>query len=362
MKPFAIIAALGAVMFASAAAQEVEQVTVGEATDYGIRYSLPQTELRVSVTATCTTVKAGQFAAFAEKLLGIVDAPQEDLTTWEVSDLKLDAVAVADTSRMYHITFSGGAMPTFYLTKDGMLWSINRGPDQVRQAAPPAVPAKAAVRKPVVMTEEMLRAGSKAKQAEVMARQIFRIRESRMDLLTGEADNVPKDGAAYQLVMDNLDAQEQACLEYFTGESVTTTQTRTYTYVPTGDVKDHVLFRFSQHYGLLDADDLSGRPYTLAVKVTEDNREVPQPVDGKKKKSPVLMGFASGKGGQGIAYLLPGKAHVSVLQGRTLVAEADYTMGQLGRVERLQSSYFTDKKRAASAEFNPQTGAIRIYE
>ena len=342
-------------MFASAAAQEVEQVTVGEATDYGIRYSLPQTEVRVSVTATCTTVKAGQFAAFAEKLLGIADAPQEDLTTWEVSDLKLDAVAVADTSRTYHISFSGGAMPTFYLTKEGMLLSINRYPEGERKAMPVA-PAQVnpAPRKVNIFTEDLLRAGSKAKQAEVAARQIFRIRESRMDLLTGDSDNAPKDGAAYQLLMDNLDAQEQAYLALFVGESVTTTSVRTYAYTPSGNTQGEVLFRFSRHFGLLDADDLSGVPYTVSVAVTEDNRDVPQP-DAKKKGK-------SGKGGQGIAYLLPGKAHVSVLQGRTLVAEADYTMGQLGRVERLQSSYFTDKKRAASAEFNPQTGAIRIYE
>lgn len=352
MKLFPIIATLVAFSGMSAPAQEVRKVTVGETTDFGVRYSLPQTALRITVTATCTAVKAGPYAAFAEKLLGITDAPQDDQTTWEVSELRLDAVGVADTSRTFHIAFGGSVMPTFYLTRDGLLWSVNRQPEGVLPATPTPTPAPASVRKPVAMTEEMMHAGSKAKQADAAARQVFRIRESRMDLLTGETDNVPKDGAAYQLVMDNLEAQEQAYLELFAGEKTVTTQTRTYTFVPMGEVTGEVLFRFSQHFGLLDADDLSGQPYTLAVRVTEDNREAPQP-EGKKKSAPK---------GQGIAYVLPGKAHVTVRQGRTSLVEGDYRMGQLGRVERLPASYFTDKKHPASAEFSPLTGAIQVFE
>ena len=47
-----------------------------------------------------------------------------------------------------------------------------------------------------VFSEELLMAGSTAKQAEVAAKQIYRIRESRMNILTGDADNLPPDGEA----------------------------------------------------------------------------------------------------------------------------------------------------------------------
>ena len=59
-------------------------------------------------------------------------------------------------------------------------------------------------------------AGSTSRQAEVAAKQIYRIRESRLDILTGEADNLPPDGDAMKLVIQQLEAQEQALSQLFT--------------------------------------------------------------------------------------------------------------------------------------------------
>ena len=60
-----------------------------------------------------------------------------------------------------------------------------------------------------VFSEELLMAGSTAKQAEVAAKQIYRIRESRLNILTGEADNLPPDGEAMKLVIQQLEEQEK---------------------------------------------------------------------------------------------------------------------------------------------------------
>ena len=60
------------------------------------------------------------------------------------------------------------------------------------------------------MSEELLMAGSTAKQAEVAAKQIYRIRESRMNILTGDADNLPPDGEAMKLVIQQLEEQEKS--------------------------------------------------------------------------------------------------------------------------------------------------------
>ena len=60
-----------------------------------------------------------------------------------------------------------------------------------------------------VLSEELLMAGSTAKQAEVAAKQIYRIRESRLNILTGEADNLPPDGDAMKLVIEQLEQQEK---------------------------------------------------------------------------------------------------------------------------------------------------------
>lgn len=46
------------------------------------------------------------------------------------------------------------------------------------------------------MTEEILIAGSTAKMAELVAKEIYNIRESKNSLTRGQADYMPKDGAA----------------------------------------------------------------------------------------------------------------------------------------------------------------------
>ncbi|KAI4367809.1 hypothetical protein C825_000006 [Parabacteroides sp. ASF519] len=68
-----------------------------------------------------------------------------------------------------------------------------------------------------VFSEELLMAGSTARQAEVAAKQIYRIRESRLNILTGDADNLPPDGEAMKLVIQQLEEQEKALTNLFTG-------------------------------------------------------------------------------------------------------------------------------------------------
>lgn len=339
-------------------AQEVQKVQVGDNQNFGITYSLPYTAVKVQATAVCTQIQAGIFAPYAEKFLGITDAVQADQTDWQITQVTLQPEALPDSSRTYHILFNEkGYLPTFYFTDAGCLWSINQEPQQV--AAVDEGVAEASANKPKnsmsavdVVNEELLRAGSRAKQAEIAARAIFRIRESRLNLLTGEVDNLPADGASFQLVLDNLEAQEAAYMELFTGKQTVTTVTRSFDYVPLQAVKNQVLFRFSRHFGFTDADDLSGEPYLITVNVKEDLRSVPAVVDVKARKKAAQTG---------IAYAVPGKAQLLLTcQGRTL-GEGEWQLGQLGHVEFLPVNQFTNRKAPTKAQFNALTGAIQLF-
>lgn len=355
-KIFAIII-LG-VGIASLEAQQVRKVAIDEHTGTGITYSLPKNEIVVTVEAICTKVKAGIYAPFAEKYLGMTDVPLDDLTMWEIKGIGIKSVARPDTSRTFHIEITDrGAVPTFYLTEDGRLWGINEEPRPVATDAsePVAEEAPKKTLTPVqVMNEELLKAGSRTKQAEIAARQIFRIRESRLNLLTGEVDNLPADGASFQLVLDNLGAQEKAYLALFNGEKESKTVSREFRITPSDPIEKEILFRFSSHYGFADVDDLGGEPFFVSLSILEDNRIEPVPVDPKAKKKTVER--------QGIAYLLPGKAKLSLqFRGKNMASE-DLQLGQFGRVEQLPATRFSDKKNPVKAIFNPNTGAISVYE
>lgn len=347
-----ILACLG---ISTLSAQEVVRVSVGDNQNYGITYTAPALRVKVKVSARCTTIKAGIFAPYAEKYLGLTDVPMEDQVAWEVASYELETETVADTSRTFHINFSDKVLPpTFYLGPQGQLLGINRAPEIVSvEETPMEVPAepKAEMHAANVMNEELLKAGSRSKQAEIAARQIFRIRESRLNLLTGDVDNLPADGASFQIVMDNLAAQEAAYMELFTGVKTTTSVFRQFIYLPTGEANS-ILFRFSRHFGFVDADDLSGEPYRLSVSITEDKRKVPVQLDAKGKPKPQATG---------IAYIVPGKAKVSLsYKGKELKSE-EWSMSQFGHVEHLSSTQFTNKKAPSSALFDSQTGAIELF-
>lgn len=348
-----ILAAFIALLAASAPAQQIEQVTIGDNFNYGLTYSLPKTVLQFTVKARCTKTIAGRYAMYAEKFMGLQDVALTDQTLYEISNIRMESQEQADATRTYHISFSEkGALPTFYLTEQHTLWAINQKPELPEPEMPALLdPGKTLQYRPTdVMTSEMLKAGSKSKQAELIAQEIFSIRESRSELIRGEADNVPNDGKQLQLMLDNLAAQEEALMSFFVGTTTTTETSRTFTYVPDEAVDRQLLFRFSSELGFVDDDDLAGSPYYISVSVLEDNRM--EEMDPKAKK----------KLEKGIAFCVPGKVQIKVFTPAIQLCQGDVSVAQFGHVEQLPQAQFTDKKKPCSALFVPSTGAIRLFD
>ena len=100
---------------------------------------------------------------------------------------------------------------------------------------------------------------SSAKMAELVAKEIYSIRESKNALLRGEADNMPKDGAQLKLMLDNLNQQETAMTEMFSGKIKKEPKTFTIRLTPK-EMKDEVAFRFSRKLGVVANNDLAGEP------------------------------------------------------------------------------------------------------
>ena len=153
---------------------------------------------------------------------------------------------------------------------------------------------------------------------------------------------MPKDGASLQLVIDNLNQQEQAMTEMFTGINDREDQVFTVRLSPEEGLKDRIAFRFSEKLGILTPDDLAGEPIyvNLTSKTALGTQE-----EGK------------GKQPKGVLYNIPGKANVSVsFEGKT-VFEEELPVTQLGYTEVLTDGLF-DKKVNTRVVFNPNTGAI----
>lgn len=321
-----------------------------KANNFGITYSLPKTSLIVEAEVTKVTCKAGPYYQYAEKYLAVQDAIAEDAVYYELGKVRLINRGVPDPDNTYIVEFKPGTMaPYAYLTEDGLLCSINTEYVPAEEKAEKkAVAAKQGAAQNSVLSEELLMAGSTARQAEVAAKQIYRIRESRMDILTGEADNLPPDGEAMKLVIQQLEAQEQTLSHLFTGTTEKTTDLYEVSIIPSDELDKEVIFRFSKQLGIVDADDLGGAPVYMNLIATERAPQL-EPKEAEKKEKSL----------KGIIYNVPGKAKVEITMGKRTLYKGEAQITQFGTQEGLAPVMFEDKKAPVKISFYPETGAIK---
>ena len=168
-----------------------------------------------------------------------------------------------------------------------------------------------------------------------------------MDILTGEADNMPADGESLRIIIEQLDQQEQALSSMFTGTTSIEYTTKRIKFTPTTDITNQVVMRFSEHLGFVDTNDLCGAPIYLSVTITERGQ---YPLDNKGVIKKVPKGA--------LAYNIPGKANMTLqFEGETL-AYKELNVAQLGVVFGLDPSLLTHKKQPTFVIFDPTTGGI----
>ena len=331
----------------------VEKKIAMKSNGFGVTYSLPKTSLVVTAEVTKVTCKAGPYYKYAEKHLGVKDAVMSDHVYYELNKVYLQNKGIPDEENTYIVDFKPKTVPPFVsLTDDVLLSAINADYTPTESVVAVAKRSAQAAEKalaPAVMTEELLMAGSVTRQAEVAARQIYKLRESRMDILSGEADNMPPDGEAMKIVLQQLTDQEQALTALFVGEKRRKTTFHEAHIVPQqDDIDREVLFRFSEKLGILDADDLGGTPICLTLHAT-DRAPALDPKEAEKKE----------KSMKGIIYNVPGKADARIEMGDEQLYRGEVQVVQFGTHETLAPVMFEDRKAPIKILFYPETGAIK---
>lgn len=351
MKNLIIIASLLLSLPLSGQTKVVKKNAV-KANNFGITYSLPKTTLVVEAEVTKVTCKAGPYYKYAEKYLGVKDAVTEDKVYFKLGKIHLINKGIPDENNTYIVEFKNGTVaPYAYLTEDGLLCSINAAYEPEENTTHDSSNTSAPLPKVTdasVFSEELLMAGSTAKQAEVAAKQIYRIRESRLNILTGEADNLPPDGEAMKLVIQQLEEQEKALTNLFTGICTNEKSDYEVTVVPFDNLEKEVLFRFSSQLGIVDADDLGGAPVYMDLTAIERAPALDAKEAEKKAKSL-----------KGIVYNVPGKARIEISMNKKTLYKGEAQITQFGTQEGLAPVMFEDKKAPVKVYFYPETGAIK---
>lgn len=333
-------------------AQETTKLTAAKHNKFGLIYSLPRTQIEIDALVTKTTVKAGPFYKYAERFLGTPATITQNAETYTLDKIQVFTQGVPDKEQQYLVQFKSGSTPFICLNKENVILSVNTDPVSEEKPEPLTAQPKTYSLEGnsyySVFSEDLLLAGSTAKMAEEAAKQLYHIRESRINLITGDVDQMPADGESYKLIIKQLDQQEQALVALFMGTTETEQYVKKFRITPSGDLTDEIAFRFSTKRGIVSKDDLGGNPVYLNLKITERGE---LPVDPKGKPMPLPK--------KGLVYCIPGYADISLkLNGKELFNE-NFQIAQFGVQYALDPSMFDAKKGAAQVTFYPQTGAIR---
>ena len=353
MNKSVITLALSALVAMAGQAQQTQKLTASKLNDYGLIYTLPTTHLSIDVAAVKTVKKAGPFYKYAKKYLGVDNVIIADSQTWGIESITVTPFGVADKENEFLMTFKAGATPYVIVDREGMPLAINKEvtvaelkkrEDASRTTADTQADAAN------VFSEDMVAGESTMKRAEAAASKIFELRETRNDLVSGNADKMPPDGASLKLMLDELNRQERILTAMFVGTTTTEIVAAQFDYVPADAVSKELIFRVSDYDGIVDRNDLGGDPVYLTLTV-DQRGELPVDEKGEVKRVPK----------DAVMYCIPGKATVSISYKGKQYAKRSVQVSQLGVQFGLNPKAFVDKKSPAYVEFYPETGAIKDY-
>jgi hypothetical protein len=256
-----------------------------------VSYSLPRTVVKLTVKAEHESFAAGPYAKYAKKYLG-ADVRTESGNTYTIKTIEFAPYVEPDPSIKLNINISTTSAADNFLniSDQGLIIYSDNNEAQnamwnATSSAADGLPAQSATSNLTnttttlyksVQTADGVRSipveqmqvveKSNEKKAEETAALILKMRQKRMDIITGESD-VNYDGQAMKAILSEIDRLESEYLLQFIGKSVKDTVTSVFYVKPdlSNTKQLYMAFRISDSQGLLPAGNLGGRPIILEI-------------------------------------------------------------------------------------------------
>ncbi|MDR2585308.1 MAG: DUF4831 family protein [Prevotellaceae bacterium] len=337
---------VGSLVSASSAfAQELRPE--GLIPDGAVVYSLPMTTLHINVEAEREVFTAGPYARFAQKYLGL-EARTENQAQVRITEVQVRPYLEADPAFTYMVNLTGvkSAIANFFqFSAQGLivLSDSNLGMETNSRFTSQAKAAFIDKGVSSHLTQEQItlyRAEQSAsginrvavpqsqtveksveKRAEEAAALIFKIRNKRMEIITGDTD-ATFSGAALGDAVKEMTRIEEEYLSLFLGKSVFRTQSMQFDVQPVASSprQVYIAFRLSDTQGLVPASNVSGRPIVLELKADDSQPQMP------------FVTPDSGKSAVKLFYRKPLAMQLLLSDGQELLTQSRVLIYQLGQI------------------------------
>ena len=330
--------ALAALVLTAALSVRAQGVYQGTDPVGTLSYALPSTVISLEVEAVQEQFFAGPYARFAQKYLGI-DARQKDETTCQVTGIRMTPSVEADQGKRFLVTPGKGAASFLSLSAQGLVsvgdgvggdtqWRFapaGKGDFSDRGVASNLTSEAATLYgnikngsayEKVAVQQQMVVEKSLENRAKEAADMIFKLRKSRVQIVTGDTD-ATYSGEAMGAAIEEISRLEAEYMSMFIGYSRYQTQKMNYDVVPDPENQKqvYVAFRLSDSEGLVPADNVSGKPYVLQL--------VPQEMEA-------ASGGKSTAKGPVAYYRIPAICTVKLTDGVNVLLQSRIPVYQLG--------------------------------
>ena len=321
-------------------------------------YSLPKTNLHLTVEALCENFTPGIYCQYAQKFLGI-DVPKEAQTRYTLMNIRLTPMIEADRAKSYVADLSGfenkmAAASFFKMTSQGViiLSDENKGDSEYWRFPSLAnfeIDATSATENLTVAETTLYRQvkneqggydrvattvnqvveKSIEKKAQEAANTILSLRAKRMEIITGDTD-ATFSGEALNAAITEINRLEQEYMQLFVGDVQTHIQKMSFDVLPQNNPEEEmvVAFRFSESAGLLQLDEISGRPIVMEIipEVAAISEVVVSQPEIKQNSKNVKAASAR----EDIKYRVPSICNIKIFDGQELILQSRVPVYQKG--------------------------------
>lgn len=338
----------------------------------GLIYALPRAVIQVEVVVQQKELLAGPLKNYAEEFLGISNFIRQDGFAYSLKDIHVSTLAEPDPEQFYYVeqgaksskeTWESG----FTLNGIGMITRMGASHGEEEQAqAMPAVLSEDEVMQvfrnfadlnlyarvdtivrrinidTITIEDYTFKTTMTEKPLEVKAREVAemigRIREGRLNLITGFQEVNYSEGTM-RFMNEELLKMENEYMRLFVGAVKTSLLTYTFSYVPGPEAIGNPvgLFRLSESNGISKSGGQGEQAMILIETYSGD--DMPQ-MEGS---------------GNGLHYRIPQQADISVLFRGNTLASIRAAIPQLGHVAALPPE-------AADIEFDGNTGGVKSFK
>ena len=356
-----ILIFLATAVFATVKDDKKKEVTGTSGPMEGIAYALPETGIRVHVKATRERYVNGPFYMYAQKMLGIDNAPTSSGERWNLDQMDIETFSEPDPDQIHKAL--GSVAQLVSLTESGILVGINSEVESKESGIETRSFLTKDLDRQVKFTDlsiwsfysaadssrgfKMVSKNIEQKAAEA-AETLFNLRNSRFSLLTNADDEPLPDGKSFEVMTEELGKMEKNYLSLFIGKSSQQSYDFSFDFIPGPKTeKGEVIFRFSEERGVLPKSDLSGRPIVIEVIKSESLASKQNGLGSSENPE---------AGKSGVYYRMPGLSDIRIMDGGTQLAGARTTIAQFGTVAPVSENLLDGNYKL---EFYPTTGAIK---